>query len=73
MSTFALSLPLVRFEGSKSYSPLLFFKYVCKYILKATLATRIMTVIINNVTYISLGINSVSIRTKKIITKAIEE
>ncbi len=74
MSTFALSLPLVRFEGSKSYSPLLcFFRYECKYTLKAILAIKIIIVMIKRVTYSSLGTDSVRINTRKIKTIPIVE
>ena len=64
MSTFALSLPLVRFEGSKSYSPLLFFIYELKYILNTSLATRITIPTTNNMIDVSLDTDSVKTSTK---------
>ncbi|MBK9099860.1 MAG: hypothetical protein IPM14_17505 [bacterium] len=74
MSTFALSLPFVRFEGSKSYSPLLFFlRYEFKYTLAAIRAIKIIIVITKKIIYVSLGTDSVKIRIRNTITIAMVE
>ncbi|MCW8960805.1 MAG: hypothetical protein OQJ93_05865 [Ignavibacteriaceae bacterium] len=64
-------MPLVRFEGSKTYSPLLFFfKYDLRYILNTILAMKIIKVITSKMIVVSreTGIVRMSIKKTNTIT-----
>lgn len=73
MSTFALSLPFVRFAGSKTYPPFFVsFDFEYKYTLKIILRIKTPMLINNSGLYKLSGTNLNTIRTKNIAITAIE-